>query len=111
MALKDAAVSGGRGYPVIDRHAAEAKVKAEAAAYLDGVAKRLKSSGVKTEINILSGPPAQTIVAYTEANPQDLVVLTTHGASGFTRWLMGSVAETLVRSSRDPVLIVPSKKS
>ena len=40
------------------------------------------------------------------AEPGDLYVLATHGRSGVTRWLLGSVAEALARRSLVPVLLV-----
>ena len=36
--------------------------------------------------------------------------MTTHGRSGLTRWMMGSVAEALIRGSGDPVLVVRPKE-
>ncbi|MDH3707202.1 MAG: universal stress protein [Acidimicrobiia bacterium] len=37
----------------------------------------------------------------------DLVVMASHGRSGMTRWLLGSMTEKLVRASEVPVLVVP----
>jgi nucleotide-binding universal stress UspA family protein len=38
--------------------------------------------------------------------PDDLVAMTTHGRTGLERWLMGSVAEAVIRRSSAPVLLV-----
>jgi nucleotide-binding universal stress UspA family protein len=50
------------------------------------------------------GKPAQEIVA--ALKPGDLLVLTTHARGGITRWLLGSIANHLVRESPVPVLLV-----
>jgi len=54
-----------------------------------------------------SGAPAARIVAYAERYRVDLIVLGTHGRTGVTRALLGSVAERVVRTAPCPVLTVP----
>ena len=56
---------------------------------------------------LLSGDPAGTLVAEIKSGGHDLVVLGTHGRTGFMHLLLGSVAEKLVRLSPIPVLTVP----
>ena len=53
-----------------------------------------------------SGRPARTIVAYAENHDVDHVVMGSHGRSGVSRILMGSVAETVMRRSPVPVTVV-----
>jgi nucleotide-binding universal stress UspA family protein len=53
------------------------------------------------------GGPAEAIVAYTIRHAIDLVVVGTHGRTGPTRALLGSVAERVVRTSPVPVVTVP----
>ncbi len=50
--------------------------------------------------------PAETIVAYAKANPIDLIVTGTHGRGAVQHFLMGSVAERVVRTAPCPVLTV-----
>jgi nucleotide-binding universal stress UspA family protein len=58
------------------------------------------------------GDPAGAILDYVEANEVDLVVLATHGRTGFNRFLIGSVAERVLRRSPTPVFVVsPDRKS
>jgi nucleotide-binding universal stress UspA family protein len=57
---------------------------------------------------LLSGEPASTLVAELEKGQHDLVVVGTHGRTGFKRFLLGSIAEKLVRYSPVPVVTVPS---
>src|SRR6056297_1422823 len=52
------------------------------------------------------GRPSRTIVSYAEDNDVDQIVMGSHGRSGVTRILLGSVAENVVRRSPIPVTIV-----
>jgi nucleotide-binding universal stress UspA family protein len=56
------------------------------------------------EHRLAVGDPADEIVRIAEAEHVDLIVLGTHGRSGFSRLLMGSVAEVVVRKATCPVL-------
>jgi nucleotide-binding universal stress UspA family protein len=53
------------------------------------------------------GDPSRTIVDQALAVPADLVVMGTHGRSGFERFVVGSVAEKVLRKAPCPVLMVP----
>lgn len=65
-------------------------------------------SGVEVREVILEGYPSSEIIYFAENNNIDLIVMGTLGATGLERFLMGSVAEKVVRSSRVPVLVVKS---
>jgi universal stress protein A len=54
------------------------------------------------------GTPANQIVTYAKENDIDLIVMGTHGRTGFRRALMGSVAEVVVRKAECPVLALKS---
>jgi nucleotide-binding universal stress UspA family protein len=54
------------------------------------------------------GDPAEEIVRYARGHSIDLIVVGTHGRTGVSRVLLGSVAERVVRSARCPVLVVPA---
>jgi nucleotide-binding universal stress UspA family protein len=58
-------------------------------------------------LSVLEGGPARTIVDQVLATAADLVVMGTHGRSGFQRLLIGSVAEKVVQKAPCPVLLVP----
>jgi universal stress protein A len=64
-------------------------------------------SGVPSQTRLLSGEPAATLVAELKKGEHDLIVLSTHGRTGFAHLLLGSIAEKLVRLSPVPVLTVP----
>jgi nucleotide-binding universal stress UspA family protein len=66
----------------------------------------LQAEGVDASGAILTGSP---FFAISEAiKPNDLLILTSHGRGGVRRWLLGSVAEKLVREADAPVLLVPA---
>jgi nucleotide-binding universal stress UspA family protein len=58
---------------------------------------------VAYEHRLLRGDPAERIVDLADAEPCDLIVMGTHGRTGFRRMLMGSVAEAVVRRANCPV--------
>ena len=61
---------------------------------------------VPYEHKLLVGDPAGAIVHAAETENADLIVMGTHGRTGLTRFLMGSVAEAVVRRAKCPVLTV-----
>jgi nucleotide-binding universal stress UspA family protein len=74
------------------------------------VAEKAEEGGVEVEANIIEGHPADEIIKYSEKNSISLIVLGTLGKSGLDRFLLGSVAEKVVRNSKIPVLVVRGKK-
>jgi K+-sensing histidine kinase KdpD len=64
-------------------------------------------SGVDVVSAILSGPPARAIVGYARRHHVDLIVMGTHGRTGVSRAVLGSVAEAVVRRAPCRVLTVP----
>jgi nucleotide-binding universal stress UspA family protein len=64
-------------------------------------------SGVPIDYRIAEGPVAPEILDVARALPADLVVMGTHGRSGFERLMVGSVTERILRKASCPVLSVP----
>jgi nucleotide-binding universal stress UspA family protein len=62
---------------------------------------------VPVETAVVEGKPSRKIVQYAEEMDCDLVVMGTHGRGGIDRLLLGSVAESVIRSSSIPVTTVP----
>ena len=54
--------------------------------------------------------PARGVLDAAEAQNVDLIVVASHGRTGMTRWLLGSVAEKIARTAHVPVVIVPTRK-
>lgn len=74
------------------------------------VKKRGEVSGVEVREVLLEGNPSNEITDFAENNNADLIVVGTLGKTGLDRFLMGSVAEKVVRGSKVPVLVVRSEK-
>lgn len=74
------------------------------------VAGRAEVAGLEVEGIIAEGHPAEEIIKYAEKNSIDLIVMGTLGKSGLERFLLGSVADKVIRNSRIPVIAVPMKE-
>ena len=86
--------------PVFDRD----KVAQDVRAFAEPA---IGSAGVRWDVVAAFGPPAMSIQLHAEHIHADLVVVGTHGRSGFQRFLLGSVTEKLLRGLAAPMLIVP----
>jgi len=70
--------------------------------FISESAEDLKAKGIKVSWEVLVGEfPAQLIIEYVMKNSVDLIVLTTHGRSGFSHLWLGSVAERVVRKGTE----------
>ena len=81
--------------------------KVEATRYLREVAQHLEQQGLKVKTVVTVGYVEESITKYAANNDVGLIVMSTHGGSGHSQWLHGSVTEKLVRHSRVPVLVFP----
>jgi len=72
--------------------------------YLERVAKRFAGSRVKRTVE--QGKAADVIIEKAAADKTTLIGMTTHGRSGLNRWLLGSVAEKVLRATINPLLMV-----
>jgi nucleotide-binding universal stress UspA family protein len=75
--------------------------------YLARETERLASEGVEAEFRTVADQPAEAILGALDPERQDLLMIATHGRGGVERLLLGSVAQSVVRSSGAPVLLVP----
>jgi nucleotide-binding universal stress UspA family protein len=69
-------------------------------------ADRFRHAGLRVERLTVLGDPASEIVDQSHASKIDLVAMSTHGRSGLSRWVMGSVAERVLRHAGVPLLLV-----
>ncbi|MFP8951995.1 universal stress protein [Natrialbaceae archaeon A-arb3/5] len=90
------------GYTADDEYASERK-KGEAV--LESAIDRLPT-GSSVETDLVVGEPARTIVDYADENDVNHIVIGSHGREGVARYLLGSVAENVVRRSAVPVTVV-----
>lgn len=114
-ALNDA-IELARGYRsavyllrVIDEGADQIEAD-RAAEYLRRIAARLQELDIHSVPEVAFGNAGEAIVRALEQRPDCLVVLTTRGNSGLSRWVRGSVADWLIRHAPGPVVVVPPKE-
>ena len=92
------------GHDLVD---AQIRVVREAEGYLDVVADRLRTAGCQTvTTSVWYGEPATSIVDAAKFNGVGMIVMTTHGRTGFGRLLVGSVTESVLRGTSTPVLVL-----
>ncbi len=77
----------------------------EAANYLEKIATTLKLKGTAVKVEVLLGYPAEEIIKYSQRSGVDLIIMSTHGRSGVSRWVLGSVADKVIRQAEAPVLV------
>ena len=82
------------------------KKEQQAQRYLDRIAKAMEAKGIKVDTEVLLGDPAEEIVIYAKHPGCDIIVMSSHGRSGPSRWAHGSVADKVFRASSVPVLMV-----
>ena len=85
----------------------EKQNQAEVENYLSQVADDLREKGMAVQTAVIWGRPADEILDYTKNSRADLIIMSTHGRSGLSRWVFGSVTERVLRHSAVPVLITP----
>ena len=74
--------------------------------YLTSIRESLEAAGNAASVSTLYGAPADAIVALASADPDALVVMSTHGRGGIARWALGSVADKVLHTVSNPMLIV-----
>lgn len=79
--------------------------------YLNEKAVDLKEAGFSVSSTVYEGDPAPFIVTEAAKVSETLIVMSTHGRSGITRWVMGSVTDKVLQATNDPMLIVRSKEA
>lgn len=82
------------------------KLREAASGALGDLASELRADGVRVQAEVREGRVVETLLQSIVDVSADLAVLTSHGAGGFRRWWLGSVADALIRRSRIPVLLV-----
>lgn len=79
------------------------------AGYLDSVSEAATARGLHVDTDVRRGRPAERILEAARAHEADVIVMATHGRSGPARWLLGSVADEVVRHADRPVLLVSAR--
>ena len=81
------------------------RCKQVASDYLGNIAKQLDDQGIKAESTILVGKAADEIIDYVSKNPFSIVVMATHGRTGLSRLVFGSVTESVLQAVSNPILL------
>ena len=80
--------------------------RARALVSMENQRRRLEGDGLSVNLVAQRGPAADVIVAVAGAEPTALVVMSTHGRGGISRWVMGSVTDKVLHTIPNPMLIV-----
>ena len=82
--------------------------EAEAGAYLQDVAERLRLAGFPTTQILLQGDPAERVIDHAQAEHADLILLSSHGRSGLSGWNVSSVVQKILARAYLSILLVPA---
>ncbi|MFC1939043.1 universal stress protein [Chloroflexota bacterium] len=74
--------------------------------YLTNIETRFKNSGLRVKSQVSSGEPAEQIVKHGRADPFSIIVMSTHGHSGMSRWFYGSVTTRVLEHASNPIFLV-----
>ena len=89
---------------------AEKATDVHAREYLESLAVSVEEHGITVQVITLEGRPHFQILQYAETNQADLIVMCSRGQSGLSRWMIGSVADRVMRGADVPVLLVRAQK-
>jgi nucleotide-binding universal stress UspA family protein len=82
-------------------------MREEACEYLENKATDVKKLGIgRVSFTAKEGLAADEIISFAKTLPGGLIAMSTHGRSGVRRWVLGSITETVVRHSENPVLVI-----
>ena len=101
-------VTAGGGAPVFDYAGYLNEMTTSAEKGLADLIRDKIPEGIPVSSEVLEGNPADQIVAYARENGIDMIVMATHGLTGWRRFIFGSEAEKVVRLSPCPVLTIPA---
>jgi len=78
--------------------------------YLARVVTHLDQTNLKIEMVALHGKPADEIIDIAKNSRIDVIVMSTHGRTGLSRWVIGSVTQKVITATKCPVFIVPNQQ-
>jgi nucleotide-binding universal stress UspA family protein len=77
--------------------------------YLTEVKDRLTKNKLKIRTEVPEGNPAEKLIEYVAKNSIDLIVMSTHGRTGLSKWAFGSIAEKVLKGADSPILLIRAK--
>ena len=99
-------VAYAHAFPGVDATEAEVTVVREAEGYLQKIGERLKAKGFDVDTHVRYGEDAEEILTHSNRSDIEVIAMSTHGRSGVKRWLLGSVAEKVIRHAIKPIYLV-----
>ena len=78
--------------------------------YLNKAGEALRNKGVTVQAKVGTGNAAEEIKKAADEINADLIAMSTHGRSGLSRWVLGSVADRVLRGENKPILLVRAPK-
>jgi len=78
--------------------------------YIERRAEKIQSLGIKARSACIEGEPAASIIDFAGKNEVSLIAISTHGRTGVSQWLLGSIANKVVQRSHIPVFLVRSSQ-
>ena len=93
---------------VLLRICQDSKSRREAVDYLDRVGEQARAEHLQVRCEVYTGDPSRRIVQTAAEEDVDLIIMSSHGRTGLARSIFGSVAETVMRRSPCPVMVVPA---
>jgi nucleotide-binding universal stress UspA family protein len=101
----------GRGISLAGMEQIRQQTHAWAHEYLEPIAADIQQEGISVRKVTIDARPHTGIAEFAETNDVDLIVMSTRGQSGLSRWLMGSVADRVVTGAAVPVLLVRATRN
>ncbi len=93
-------------FPGADPTEAQLQAVRESEKYLEEVEKELKARGLRVATVVRYGQAGEEILDHAAFAGIELIAMSTHGRTGVSRWVLGSVAEKVLRASTTPLLLV-----
>lgn len=81
----------------------------QARVYLEDKCANLSRHIGHVDLRVMNGEAAESILEVAEELKVDAIVMSTHGRSGITRWVFGSVTQKVLNAANCPVLVIPSR--
>mgnify|MGYP003383692418 CR=1 FL=1 len=82
----------------------ELQIKSEK--YLQMRQSELQGEGLVVHRTVIDGPIAESLLGYADGQGCGLIVMSTHGRSGFSKWIYGSVAQKMLQAATCPILLI-----
>jgi len=82
------------------------EIQRQAEEYMEGIKANIEKSGIKVRSQAILGKAVESILRVAQKENINLIAMTTHGRTGVSRWIYGSVASRIVEESLQPVMLI-----